>query len=162
MRQPGSELGVGAAETGPEPLEDGRPIVFYDGECGLCDRMVRTLLQIDRKKRLRFASLQGETAQRMVVPVAKREGRELLGGMALLRGEPGSGAGAALEFDSAAALGCLEEAGGLWRVFGLLRLAPRFFRDAVYRWAAKRRYRWFGKAEVCSLPKAEDRSRFLP
>lgn len=133
--------------------------MFYDGDCGLCDRMVGLLLRIDGKKRLRFASLQGETAQRIVAPVAKREGRELVGGMALLRTV---GAESVLEFDSTAALGCLEETGGWWRVFGMLRLAPRSWRDAVYRWVASRRRRWFGGAEACSLPKEEDRTRFLP
>ena len=38
------------------------PIVFYDGDCGLCDRFVRWMLRRDRGHHYRFAPLQGETA----------------------------------------------------------------------------------------------------
>src|ERR1700681_2926076 len=37
-------------------------LVFYDGNCGLCDRIVQFLLKEDKHKRFVFASLQGETA----------------------------------------------------------------------------------------------------
>jgi predicted DCC family thiol-disulfide oxidoreductase YuxK len=45
-----------------------------------------------------------------------------------------------------------------WPV-GWLRGMP--FRDAVYRWIARNRYRWFGRREVCWLPTPELKSRFL-
>lgn len=43
--------------------DDPGPVLFFDGECGLCHRLVRFLLRIDREGRLRFAPLQGPTAQ---------------------------------------------------------------------------------------------------
>ncbi len=39
------------------------PVLFFDGECGLCNRVVRRLLALDRRGTLRFAPLQGPTAQ---------------------------------------------------------------------------------------------------
>ena len=39
-------------------------LVFYDGNCGLCDRMVQFIFNNDKKQRFVFASLQGETASR--------------------------------------------------------------------------------------------------
>src|SRR4051812_39696374 len=39
------------------------PVLFFDGECGLCNRLVRLLLRIDHRARLRFAPLQGPVAQ---------------------------------------------------------------------------------------------------
>ena len=39
------------------------PVLFFDGECGLCQRLVRRLLALDRRGVLRFAPLQGQAAQ---------------------------------------------------------------------------------------------------
>src|SRR5688572_12325015 len=41
----------------------GGPVLFFDGECGLCNRVVRLMLRLDRHGRLRFAPLQGAVAQ---------------------------------------------------------------------------------------------------
>jgi len=41
-------------------------IVFYDGVCGLCNRLVQFLLKRDRNDRLRFASLQSEFAAKVL------------------------------------------------------------------------------------------------
>ena len=40
-------------------------------------------------------------------------------------------------------------------------IVPRFVRDAVYRWVARNRYRWFGKSDACRVPTPELRARFL-
>jgi len=45
-------------------------------------------------------------------------------------------------------------------LYGFIVL-PRFFRDSVYRWIAKNRYRWFGKKTSCRIPTPEERARFL-
>ena len=38
-------------------------LVLFDGVCALCNSSVKFLVRIDKKKKLRYASLQGETAQ---------------------------------------------------------------------------------------------------
>ncbi|WP_342612519.1 thiol-disulfide oxidoreductase DCC family protein [Turneriella parva] len=49
-----------------------------------------------------------------------------------------------------------------WRFFGSLgRLVPAFMANALYRFVARNRYRWFGKREACYLPTPELRARFL-
>jgi predicted DCC family thiol-disulfide oxidoreductase YuxK len=40
------------------------PVVLYDGECGLCHRSVKFLLERDRSQ-LWYAALQGETAAQL-------------------------------------------------------------------------------------------------
>ena len=51
----------------PDPMtslpESSGPVLLFDGACGLCQRMVRVLIWLDRKGRLRFAPLQGQAAQ---------------------------------------------------------------------------------------------------
>jgi predicted DCC family thiol-disulfide oxidoreductase YuxK len=54
--------------TGADAPADERPVVFYDGGCGLCARSVRILLALDRDRALRFASLSGDTAARLLPP----------------------------------------------------------------------------------------------
>lgn len=39
-------------------------IVFYDGECGLCQRSIRLLIKLDSHHKLFFAPLNGETYQK--------------------------------------------------------------------------------------------------
>ena len=62
---------------------------------------------------------------------------------------------------STAALRIITALGGIWRLAGLLRLVPRFLRDAVYDWVARNRYGWFGKRDSCRLPSPEERAVFL-
>ncbi len=136
--------------------EDGavveHPIVFYDGDCGLCDRFVRWMLRRDRRHRYRFAPLQGETARRMIRVEAR---------------DPGLWSGVLGDHDgehrrSAATLRAVAGLGGVWRAAGLLLLVPAALRDRVYRVVARHRYRWFGRAPACVLPGADERGRFLP
>ena len=48
-----------------------------------------------------------------------------------------------------------------WPVFGVFGVLPRGLRDALYRFVARNRYRWFGRSEACMLPTPELGSRFL-
>ena len=43
------------------------PVLLFDGECGLCQRIVRVLLRLDRAGRLRYAPLQGAAARDFLV-----------------------------------------------------------------------------------------------
>jgi predicted DCC family thiol-disulfide oxidoreductase YuxK len=128
-------------------------VVFFDGVCGLCNRTVHFLVRRDRRDRLRFAPLQGPTAQRVLPPlggrpedlqtiyVVTRDGRLLQRSRAVLF--------------AAAALG------GGWRLLSVLRIIPAPLLDLAYRLVARVRYRVFGQLEACPIPSAADRARFL-
>src|SRR4051812_31478241 len=45
------------------PSRPSDPVLLYDGECGLCNRVVRLLLRLDHRERIRFARLQSAAAQ---------------------------------------------------------------------------------------------------
>jgi adenylate cyclase len=51
--------------------------------------------------------------------------------------------------------------GGILPLFYLGVLIPEFLRDALYRFIARNRYRWFGKREVCRIPTLEETHRFI-
>ncbi len=49
-----------------------------------------------------------------------------------------------------------------WRFLGSVgSLFPGFIANALYRFIARNRYRWFGKREACYLPTPELKQRFL-
>ena len=43
----------------------------------------------------------------------------------------------------------------------LLIIIPKYFRDSIYNFIAKNRYRWFGKKDKCMIPSYELKNRFL-
>jgi predicted DCC family thiol-disulfide oxidoreductase YuxK len=129
-----------------EPEAAGRPVVLFDAACNLCNGVVQFLVEHDRAGRLRFAALQSEAAAE------------------LLRGrEPGSRAGGPeslvfiegteISTCSDAALRIARGLDGAWPLLGVLVLVPRSVRDAVYRFVASRRYRWFGRTTACPTPR---------
>jgi len=133
-------------------LSENGPIVFYDGECGLCDRFVKFLIRRDRHTRLQYSALQGSTAE---VAFGPAQSEKDLWSVRLVD--------ATGVYDrSDAALRTLAHVGGIWKGALALLIVPRFIRDGVYRFVATNRYRWFGKREACLLPTASLRERFLP
>ena len=99
--------------AGP-PSGGPRPIVFFDGDCGLCDRFVRFLVARDRRQRLHYAPLQGDTA-RQLIPPATAESIDSV----ILLDEDG------LHLRSEAALRAIAHLGGVWRLGGALRAHSR-------------------------------------
>jgi predicted DCC family thiol-disulfide oxidoreductase YuxK len=127
------------------------PIVFYDGDCGLCHGFVQFILAHDTRGQFRFAALQGETAA-MTIPT------HVGPSLASVVFQDDSGA---VFTRSDATLRAISRLGGTWRLANVLRVIPRPLRDAVYAFVARHRYGWFGAAEVCVLPPAAVRRRFL-
>jgi predicted DCC family thiol-disulfide oxidoreductase YuxK len=134
------------------------PVLFFDAECGLCNRCVRILLRIDGQARLRFAPLQGPTAQAYLrthgLPTDDFDSMVLVPSWAR-RAQP--------EFlwRTDAGLGALAVVGGRWRLIASLRVVPRPIRDAGYRVVAKFRYAVFGEWVPKPLAKAEWATRFM-
>lgn len=138
-----------------QPLQDAqkdaqKPILFFDGVCGLCNRFVDFVLRHDRRGVFLLAPLQGKTAERFL----NRKDREDLDSVVLLlNGRP--------RYRSSAALRVIARLGGFWSLFGLFLLIPPPLRDWVYGLVARNRYRMFGKFETCRLPTPEERGRLL-
>lgn len=132
-------------------LDEHRPILFYDGECGLCAKSVQWCLDHDTRARLRFAPLQGRTYAALA-PTGKPSDLQSV----VLFDER------RLHTQSDAVLRLLRIVGGGWSVLGTLaRIVPRSLRDAAYRFVARRRHAWFGAADRCRLPTPAENARFL-
>jgi len=126
-------------------------IVYFDGYCNLCNGTVDFLIKRDRHRRLWFASLQSPRGQRDCGPAPDGE-------------DPGS---VVLSYQgktyyrSTAVLRAVALLGGVWRTVTVLRVIPPPMRDAVYRFIAARRFRWFGRRDTCRVPTPEERDHFL-
>jgi predicted DCC family thiol-disulfide oxidoreductase YuxK len=115
-------------------------IVFYDGDCGLCNRLVLFLLKRDHEKVLRFAPLSGKMARQWL------EEEDLKGESVIFLD------GGGIYRKSDAVLRALARLGGFWRIAKGGLWVPPFLRDGVYDFVSRHRRRWFGGAETCPLP----------
>jgi Uncharacterized protein conserved in bacteria len=133
-------------------------IVFYDGVCGLCNRLVQFLLKRDRNDRLRFASLQSEFATKVLT----RHGIDPSDLDTLHIVENYEQPSERVLNRSDAVLRATGELGGLWSLAAIGgAIVPRPVRDLFYRFVARNRYRVFGKSETCILPEPKYREKFL-
>ena len=135
----------------PQPAAVGGILVFYDGVCGLCDATVTWALAADQSGRMRFATLQGSTAQRMLPPELRQVPPDSI--IVIEAGQT--------RVRSDAILAICAQLGGLYRLVALLRFIPRPLRDGVYTVIAHWRYAWFGQMQTCRLPSPAERARFL-
>ena len=135
-----------------------RPVLLYDGECGLCNGVVRLLLREDASGRLRFAPLQSEPGQEYLraagLPTADFDSLVFVPDW----NESGSQS-QLLRTDGV--LAALDELGGAWRVISWLRIVPAALRDPFYKLVARTRYALFGTYQPGPLPEPEWNRRFL-
>ena len=126
-------------------------VILYDGECGLCDRLVQWVLQRDEKGHFHFAPLQSPWAQEAL----RRHGLRTtdFDTMVLLDNER-------VFLRSSAALRVLKSLPGWGWAYGFI-VVPRGLRDLIYGWIARRRKRWFPVPSECGLPKPGWRQRFI-
>ena len=145
------------ASAGPSSATTG-PILFYDGTCGFCARSVQFILRRERRRQtLRFATLQGPTAARLL---------ETHPGLARVDSviwyeAPTEGTQERLLLRSDAGMAAMAYIGGIWRLFAaVLRVVPRFIRDAVYDTIARHRKK-IARNDSCLLPTDSQRARFI-
>lgn len=131
-------------------------MIFYDGHCGLCHRVVRFVIAEDREgDRFRFAPLDGETFQNLVGEIDPSTLPDSL----VVRTTDGR-----LLTRSAAVLHILRRLGGAWKlgahVFGIV---PAPLRDGAYDLIARVRHRLFKRpVEACPIVPPHLRTRFDP
>ncbi|MBM3920588.1 MAG: DUF393 domain-containing protein [Sphingomonadales bacterium] len=131
-------------------MQENAPILFYDGHCNLCHKVVRFVVKRDKKKIFLLAPLQGETAvQQLSEEVRSVDSVVLL-------------AGNEVYLKSRAAFSVLKLLGLPWSVLNVFSILPMSLTDKIYDAIARRRYRIWGRRDVCELPDVSDQSRFLP
>lgn len=131
---------------------DSQYVVLFDGVCNLCNGTVQFLIERDKGRKLRYASLQSDYGQEFLKhhDLPTEDFKSFLfvaNGVVFKR--------------SSAALKVLQVLGGLWSLTGIFFLVPPFIRNAVYDFVANNRYKWFGKKDECWVPKPELKELFV-
>jgi predicted DCC family thiol-disulfide oxidoreductase YuxK len=135
-----------------DTVTDRTAIIFFDGECNLCNGFVDLLLKVDRQQIFKLAPLQGKTAKRLLPPLSIDRSQWSI---FYLEGNN-------LYSQSDAPIEIAKRLGGFWSLFTIAKLLPTIVRDRGYRAVAKNRYLLFGRSDICRLPNEADQSRFLP
>ena len=130
------------------------PILLFDGVCNLCNGAVQFVIDHDPRARVRFAPLQSAFARELLAARGQASAGDALDTVVLVDGDR-------VFTRSDAALRVARALSGAWPALYVLVVVPRFLRDAVYRFLAARRYRWFGHTAECRVPTPELRARFL-
>jgi predicted DCC family thiol-disulfide oxidoreductase YuxK len=131
---------------------DSLHIIFYDGDCGLCNRSVQWVLLRDIQRRFTFCALQSEFAQN----VGQKWNTNLTSfeSIVLYKNQK-------LYFKSEAALEILSELPRFSFYAHIFKKIPSFLRDGIYDIVAKYRRRWFKPADRCLWMRGEWEGRFL-
>ena len=135
-----------------------QPVLLYDGDCGLCNRLVRLLLRSDKAGRLHYAPLQSEPAQKYLR--AQGLPTQDFDSLVFVPNWTNPQAGA-YQLRTTGALAAAAEVGGIWRVVSWLRFLPEWLRDPFYKLIARMRYALFGKYRPAALPEPAWEKRFL-
>ena len=129
-----------------------RNILFYDGTCGFCHKVIRLSNKWLKHDDVYFAALQGETA--LTYKNQYPEFPDDINAIVFYQdGKLYIGASAFFELS--------KKFKTPWRVFSLFRLFPKFISDFVYNFVATNRYNLFGKKDLCELPDVNFRKKFL-
>ena len=127
-------------------------IILFDGVCNLCNGAVNFVIKRDPGNVFKFTPLQ----EKQGVLLLKKHAidAQKLDSIVLVENKK-------VYTKSSAALRIARKLSGLWPLFFVLLIIPRFIRDGVYDFIAKNRYKWFGKKEQCMIPTPDLREKFL-
>ena len=135
--------------------------MLYDGLCGFCNATVQWLLKHDKSDRFRFAAQQSSLAEEVFLRHGIDRAEMLKTNSVYLVLDLGTSAERLLERADVAVQSLLS-LGGVWKLLGYcFEIVPRFVRDAGYTLVARNRYRLAGRYDVCPIPAAAERAKFL-
>jgi len=146
-----------APATAPPPLPAQpsgvpRATLYYDGECGLCDRFVRFVLRHDSREYFQFATLQSDAGRAQLA----RLGTSQTDLRTVVLAEEGKSYSR-----STATLRVCRRLGGLWPLLYGCIVIPKPWRDAVYSLVARNRKRLFKTTPECPVMPPHWRRRFI-
>lgn len=113
------------------------PILFFDGECALCNKAAQLLIEVTAESNLHFGSLQGKTAQTLLGELSKTTN-------SLIYWEAG-----VISFEKVAIVNTLQHSTSAgWKTIGkFIRVLPTPLVNKLYQWVARNRFNLFGKTE---------------
>jgi len=122
-------------------------VILFDGQCNMCNAWVRFVIARDVNNVFRFAPLQSQAAAQLMhqyeCAATNTPPPPLADTSSLILIEHGQ-----LYRQSSAALRIVGKLGGAWWLLSALLVVPSCLLDGPYQFVARRRYRWFGRADA--------------
>ena len=112
-------------------------IVIFDGVCALCNKSVNFLIKIDKKRVLKYTSIQGNYVKKLDI-------KKDIDSIIFYKNQK-------TYYKSTAILQIVITLKGLWYLAYIFFIIPPFLRDCLYDIIARYRYIFFGKKESCRI-----------
>jgi len=127
-------------------------IIIFDGVCNFCNKSVNFIIKRDTNFHFLFTPNQSTQAEELL----KKYGLSdiSLSTIILIKNDK-------YYVKSDAILEIIKELSGYWYLFGIFKVLPKSFRDFIYNFISKNRYKLFGKKEFCMMPSKEIKERFI-
>jgi predicted DCC family thiol-disulfide oxidoreductase YuxK len=133
-------------------VQTNNPVILFDGVCNFCNSAINFVLKQDKKGVFRFAPLQSEAGRQLLhqydLSIQEFDSFVLIDNGRVYK-------------KSAASLRVMHHLPWYWKELQILRIIPTIFRDAIYDFIARNRYKWFGKKDQCMIPTPEMKGKFL-
>ena len=123
--------------------EELKHVILYDGVCNYCDAIVQFLIRVDKNNDFKFAHISSQAGSNLHDSFIYVKDHEYY-----------------MYSDGAGQV--LLQLGGTYAVIGKILLAmPLTFRDVIYKWVARNRYKLFGRKQSCDIPSQSILDKFL-
>ncbi|MBV8327833.1 DCC1-like thiol-disulfide oxidoreductase family protein [Chryseobacterium sp.] len=130
---------------------EGKHIVFFDGDCGVCNFWVQWILERDTKDRFMFASLQSEFGQQFL----SERGLKTTDFNTMYLWKPGR----YYLIKSKAVLKIADLLGGIYRLSVIGKLIPAFLSNTIYDMISRNRMKLAN--QKCYLPDQHQKKKFI-
>jgi predicted DCC family thiol-disulfide oxidoreductase YuxK len=134
-------------------LPQDKKIILFDGVCNLCESSIQLVIKHDDKDIFRFVAIQSELGQEIInylgIDTSKTD--------SIILYEPG----VAYYLKADAALRIAKHLKGWYSLLPIFSFLSEGFKNSVYDYVAKNRYKWYGKKEACMIPTPEIKAKFL-
>lgn len=127
------------------------PILFYDGNCALCNNFVHIILRFGTTPSFNFAPLSGKTAQHMLPEAYKNPNFDAI---VLWKNEQ-------FYTHHKAVFEIIRAMPMAIKPILLLQYLPNSLLLNLYKWVAKNRFSWKPRLDACPIPPAKFRKQFI-
>nr|WP_315027015.1 DCC1-like thiol-disulfide oxidoreductase family protein [uncultured Chryseobacterium sp.] len=130
---------------------ENKHIVFFDGDCGVCNFWVQWILERDKKDQFMFASLQSEFGQQFL----SERGLETKEFNTMYLWKPTQ----YYLIKSRAVLKIADLLGGIYKLSAIGKIMPGFLSDKVYDTISRNRMKLAN--QKCYLPDPHQKKKFI-
>ncbi|GIV29594.1 MAG: hypothetical protein KatS3mg028_0660 [Bacteroidia bacterium] len=130
-------------------MQDNKVILFFDGECVLCNKTVQWILQNERNDQIYFCCLQSDYAKNLIPAEFKS-----IDSVVVYKGGKFY-----THFD--AFIQIIPYLKTKWKCLVILKVLPSFLRKKIYNFIARHRKQWFGSTDECWIMQSAWKNRMI-